>query len=86
MKLEPETETRSIGINCDLELIEALDEIRAVMADDGEVPSRSEIARTILWTGVAMIRSRSPQVARLLKAAADAEDAWSSASVSEPAR
>lgn len=75
VKTEPMDVMRSIGINCDEELIQALDELAVIMAEDGIVPSRSEIARTLLWSGIAIIRSRNPQVGALLKAAANAEAA-----------
>lgn len=71
-KTEPTTVLRSVGISCDEDLISALDDICIMIADD-EVPSRSEVARSLLWAGVAIVRSKNPQVIALLKAVADAE-------------
>lgn len=72
IKNEPTCEMRSAGIVMDLDLIKALDDLRDLMADDGVPPSRSEIARTLLWSAVALVRSQDPRVGNLLRLINDA--------------
>lgn len=58
---------RSAGIVMEEELLAALDDLRDLMTEDGVTPSRSEIARSLLWAGMALIRSSDPRAGELLR-------------------
>lgn len=77
----PTEAVRSVGIAMESELIDLLDHIRHALGDD-EPPSRSEIARQILWFGCHVIQSRDPRVADLLRACMDAQASEDSTSAS----
>lgn len=66
IELEHDTPYRSVGISCDEDLIAALDDLAAMMAEDGDVPSRSEIARSLLWSAIALVKNPNPRAAELL--------------------
>lgn len=66
MKLEPITPTRSVGVNLDEDLINAIDGLCDLMSKDGIPPSRSEVARSLLWSAIALVKNPDPRAAELL--------------------